>query len=332
MPRHSLVLLAGFLGASLSAQEPRPWTDRAPHQVRFVEVEPAVKLELLDFGGSGPPVVFLSGLGDTGHSFDDFAPRLTDRWHVYALTRRGYGASSHPESGYTIRRLAADVHAVLDTLHLVRATLIGHSIGGDELTRIGSTWPERVTGLIYLDGAYDRVDLLTRLIGSDWPADPPMTAADSASPEAVRAYLAQIYGFRLNEAELHQWYVYDARGRMVRQTTPDSIGMQLVLPSVEHPAYARLRAPVLAFYNMATSPAAIFPRYQAADSAYRARAMNAFHRSAQWTADEEARLRRELPRARIIELRDSNHYVFVVSEAEVLREIRAFLLSLPDAR
>lgn len=331
MRRRSLTLLAALCGASLSAQEPRPWTDQAPHQVRFVAVEPGVKLEVLDFGGSGPPVVFLSGLGDTGHSFDDFAPRLTDHWHVYALTRRGYGVSSHPESGYTIPRLAADVHVVLDSLHLSRATLIGHSIGGDELTKIGSTWPERVTSLIYLDGAYDRVDLLTRLIGSDWPADPPMTAADSASPEAVRAYLAQIYGFQLNEAELHQWYVYDARGRMVRQTTPDSIGMQLVLPTVEHPAYARLRAPVLAFYNVPTSPAAMFPRYGTGDSAYRARAMNAFHRSAQWAAEEEARLRREAPGARIIELRDSNHYVFVVSEAEVLREMRAFLSSLPSA-
>lgn len=332
MLRHNLVLLAGLLGASLSAQEPQPWTDRAPHQARFVQVEPGVQLEVLDFGGSGPPVVLLSGLGDTGHSFDDFAPRLSDRWHVYAITRRGYGASSHPPSGYTIPRLATDVHAVLDSLRLTRVTLIGHSIGGDELTRIGITWPDRVAHLIYLDGAYDRVGLLTRLIGTDWPDDPPMTAADSASPEAVRAYLAQIYGFRLNEAEIHQWYVYDARGRMLRQSTPDSIGMKLVVPSVEHPAYAKLRAPVLAFYNVPTSPAALFPRYGTGDSAYRARAMHAFHRSAQWTADEEARLRRELPGARIIELRDSNHYVFVVSEAEVLRGIRDFLLSVPDAR
>jgi pimeloyl-ACP methyl ester carboxylesterase len=330
MRRNSLRLhagiLTGFLGAAMAPQQPAAWVDRAPHQARFVQVEPEVKLEVLDFGGSGPPVVFLSGLGDTGHSFDDFAPKFTDRWHVYAITRRGYGASSHPASGYTIGRLADDVRAVLDTLHINRATLIGHSIGGDELTRIASTWPERVARLVYLDGAYDRVGLMTRLIGSDWPEDPPMTAADSASPEAVRSYLAQIYGFRLNEAEIHQWFEFDARGRMLRQTTPDSLGMARVVPFLEHPAYTRVRAPVLAFYNVPTSPASLFPRYAAGDSSYRARATNAFNRSVRWTTEERARLRREIPGARIVELRNSNHYVFVVSEAEVLRETRAFLL------
>lgn len=323
--RRRTSFLAGLLGVILMPQQLVVWTDRAPHQQRFVQVEPDVKLEVLDFGGSGPPVVFLSGLGDTGHSFDDFAPKFTDRWHVYAITRRGYGASSHPTSGYAIPRLAADVRAVLDSLHIDRAALIGHSIGGDELTKIASTWPERVVRLVYLDGAYDRVGLMDRLIGRDWPDDPPMTSADSASPEAVRTYLAQIYGFRLNEAEIHQWYEYDARGRMIRQITPDSIGMKLVVPSVEHPAYARITAPVLAFYNVPTSPAALFPRYRQGDSSYRARATNAFRRSVRWTSEERARLRREIPGARIIVLKNSNHYVFVTSEAEVLRETRAFL-------
>ncbi len=319
-------LLAGLLGATAVPQQPVAWTDRAPHRERFIQVEPDVKLEVLDFGGSGPPVVFLSGLGDTAHSFDDFAPKFTDRWHVYAITRRGYGVSSHPASGYAIPRLAADVRTVLDSLHIGRAILIGHSIGGDELTRIASTWPERVAKLVYLDAAHDRVGLLDRLIGTDWPDDPVMTRADSASPEAVQAYLVQIYGFRLNEAEIHQWYQFDARGRMLRQTTPDSVGTRLVLPYVEHPAYRRIRAPVLAFYNVPTSPAALFPRYDRGDSAYRARATSAFRRSSRWADEERARLRREIPGARIIELRDSNHYVFVVSEAEVLRETRAFLL------
>jgi hypothetical protein len=53
--------------------------------------------------------------------------------------------------------------------------------------------------------------------------------------------------------------------------------------------------------------------------------MNAFMRSSRWAAEERARLKREIPGARIVDLRDSNHYVFVVSEAEVLRETRAFL-------
>jgi pimeloyl-ACP methyl ester carboxylesterase len=303
-----------------------PWTDPAPHRVRWVTVAPGVRLEVLDFGGSGPPVLFLSGLGDTGHSFDDFAPKLTDHWHVYTVTRRGYGASSHPSEGYEMSRLAADVHAVLDGLHLRRVTLIGHSLGGDEITKVAATWPERVEKLVYLDAAHDRVGLLERLIGNDWPEDPLMSSADSASPEAVRRYLATIYGFRLNAAEIRQWYVFGDDGKMLRLRTPDSVGMRLILPQVEHPAYAKIRAPVLAFYNVPTTPAAFFPRYALGDSAYRARADAAFARSDAWAATERARLRREIPGARIVELPNSNHYVFVVSEAEVLRETRKFLL------
>ena len=56
-----------------------------------------VRLHYLDFGGTGANrVVLLAGLGNTAHAFDDFAPALTDRFHVIALTRRGFGESSHP--------------------------------------------------------------------------------------------------------------------------------------------------------------------------------------------------------------------------------------------
>src|SRR5439155_8228335 len=79
-----------------------PWVDPSPHRVRFVSVAPEVRLEVLDWGGSGPPLVFLSGLQDVAHGFDDFAPRFIDHHHVIAITRRGYGYSSQPRSGYDL--------------------------------------------------------------------------------------------------------------------------------------------------------------------------------------------------------------------------------------
>ena len=68
----------------------------------MVRVAPGVRLHYLDFGGpaGAPTILFLAGLGNTAHSFDDFAPRFTDKFHVVALTRRGFGESDHPESGY----------------------------------------------------------------------------------------------------------------------------------------------------------------------------------------------------------------------------------------
>jgi pimeloyl-ACP methyl ester carboxylesterase len=45
---------------------------------------------VLDWGGTGPPLVFLAGLGNTAHVFDHFAHQFTDRFRVLGVTRRGY--------------------------------------------------------------------------------------------------------------------------------------------------------------------------------------------------------------------------------------------------
>lgn len=70
--------------------------DSSAHKVQLVTVEQGVQLEVLDWGGSGRPLIFLAGAGDTAHRVDGFAPRFTGQHHVYGITRRGVGASSKP--------------------------------------------------------------------------------------------------------------------------------------------------------------------------------------------------------------------------------------------
>src|SRR5919197_6345730 len=111
------------------------WHDSSPHRVQLVTVEPGVQLEVLDWGGTGRPVVLLAGLGMTAHVFDGFAEKLTQSCHVYGITRRGYGASSRPASGYTEERLAQDDLRVFDALKLDHPVVAGHSIAGDELSQ-----------------------------------------------------------------------------------------------------------------------------------------------------------------------------------------------------
>ena len=149
----SVLLLISPTGP-LSAQQPLVWHDSSPHTVQFVTVDENVKLEVLDWGGAGRPLVLLAGLGNTAHVFDDFAPKLTPEYHVYGITRRGYGASSAPASGYSADRRGDDVLAVLDELKMDRPVLVGHSIAGDELSSVGTRHPERVAGLVYLDAGY----------------------------------------------------------------------------------------------------------------------------------------------------------------------------------
>ena len=70
--------------------------DRSAHKVEFVTVDRNVKLVVVDWGGSGRPVIFLAGLGDTAHNFDQLAPEFTQSHHVYGITRRGFGNSGSP--------------------------------------------------------------------------------------------------------------------------------------------------------------------------------------------------------------------------------------------
>ena len=134
------------------------WLDSSPHRTQFIAVENNIKLEVLDWGGSGRPLVLLAGLGNTAHVFDDFAPKLSGTYHVYGITRRGFGASSAPlpsgDAMYSADRLGDDVLAVMNALKLNRPVLAGHSLGGEELSSVGSRHPERVAGLIYLDAGY----------------------------------------------------------------------------------------------------------------------------------------------------------------------------------
>jgi non-heme chloroperoxidase len=129
--------------------------DESTHSVRFITADRNVKLEVLDWGGSGQILILLAGLNADAHMWDKFAPKLVAAgYHVYGISRRGFGESSVPLSGYSADRLGDDVLAVIKSLKLRRPVLVGHSIAGEELSSIGSRFPQKVAGLIYLDAAY----------------------------------------------------------------------------------------------------------------------------------------------------------------------------------
>jgi non-heme chloroperoxidase len=150
-----LVCLSRMVRAQGTASHTVP--DTSPHTSHMISVENGVQLEVLDWGGTGRPLVLLAGKGFTAHEFDQFAPTLTTKYHVYGITRRGYGNSSTPpptDENYSADRLGDDVLAVTDRLKLTRPVLVGHSIAGEELSSIGTRAPDKVAGLVYLDAGY----------------------------------------------------------------------------------------------------------------------------------------------------------------------------------
>ena len=162
----TLLALTLLVPSSAFTQAPGGWHDPSPHKVQFIRVQKDVRLEVLDWGGSGRPVVLLAGAGCTAHIFDDFAPKLTDMAHVYGITRRGFGASGRPETvrDYKQERLAEDVLDVIRALNLQSPLLVGHSMAGGEMTTLADQNSDLLGGLVYLDAAGDP---------KDWPADDP---------------------------------------------------------------------------------------------------------------------------------------------------------------
>src|SRR5215211_7156735 len=125
------------------------------HKSDFVNLN-GIRLHYLDWGGKGPTLIFLTGMGASAYIFNKIAPRFTDELHVLALTRRGHGDSDCPATGYDADTLTEDIRQFMDHLHIEKASLAGHSLAGVELTHFAATYPNRVEKMIYLDALDDR--------------------------------------------------------------------------------------------------------------------------------------------------------------------------------
>ncbi|WP_087622928.1 alpha/beta hydrolase [Aeromicrobium sp. PE09-221] len=104
-----------------------------------------------DTGGDGRPVVLIHGWPLSGASWSGQVPALTDAgYRVISYDRRGFGASSKPDDGYDYDTFTADLAALLDSLDLTDATLVGFSMGGGEVARyLGTRGSERIRSAVF---------------------------------------------------------------------------------------------------------------------------------------------------------------------------------------
>lgn len=117
----------------------------------FIHVE-GLRLHLLDFGGTGPLILLLHGILGNGWMWHDVAPRLTDLGHVLALDFRGYGDSQWSRGEqYASEDHASDVQAVLDTLGMGAAAIVGFSSGGLVGLGLAARCPALVSRLVMVD-------------------------------------------------------------------------------------------------------------------------------------------------------------------------------------
>jgi 4,5:9,10-diseco-3-hydroxy-5,9,17-trioxoandrosta-1(10),2-diene-4-oate hydrolase len=110
-------------------------------------------LRVLD-SGAGSAVVFVHGLGASIYAWRTvLRPVLQAGHRVVAFDNRGFGFSERPDSGYSRAAYARLVVALLDSLGIAEAVLVGHSMGGAISAQVAIDHPERVRGLVLIGSA-----------------------------------------------------------------------------------------------------------------------------------------------------------------------------------
>jgi pimeloyl-ACP methyl ester carboxylesterase len=312
-----------------AAIERSSWSDKSPHEVSSVAVEPGVRVEVLDWRAGDQAdklVLFLiPGLGGTVHSYDEIAPKLARKYGVIGMTRRGVGGSSKPDHGYDIARLSQDVIEVLDTLGIESPVLVGHSLGGEELSYLGANHPQRFAGLIYLDAAYDRTTTSKegRATNALLPARPPPRPSDLVSYEALKEYVRRTEGSArtIPEGELIASYDFDSGA-----VKHDPLYLDAIEMGLQPPDYPRIPLPALAIYAVSTSPESKMEAwYDRNDPVIQQTVAKFFQWEKQLKAEQIARFGEGIADSEVLILEDADHWIFVSHEEEVLNAIDAFV-------
>lgn len=103
-------------------------------------------------GGQGPTIVLLHGFAADKNVWLKTAKLLTPHFHLIIPDLPGWGDSSQvPDASYNIDAQAGRLDAFVQTLHLQRFLLVGHSMGGAIAGVYASEHPEHVAALALLD-------------------------------------------------------------------------------------------------------------------------------------------------------------------------------------
>ena len=274
--------------------------DQAGHKldrVRSGDVEIACRL----FGKPGrTPVLIAHGLSFFSYDWIGIAAELATDRPVAAMDMRGFGESGwSPGKDYSLPAFAGDFAAVMDGLGWAKAVLLGHSMGGRNAACFAAGHSARTAALVLVDytpsnapaGSQRTAERVGRTPDSFPTIDAAMAyfgapAAARARFEAVLASLPS-GGFALKRDH----YFRDQFRRVLETGERPKLGADL------WQVLARVTAPALVIRGA---------------------------RSDLFGEDSIARMRRELPQFRLVEV-DAGHNIPGDNPSGLLRETRAFL-------
>jgi pimeloyl-ACP methyl ester carboxylesterase len=203
----------------------------------------------------------------------------------------------------------------MDSMNIRRAILVGHSIGGYELTHFGAMYPDRVIGLIYLDAGSDRVaeDSIRKALGvaaqptsttSPSPQRIMPTDADSASPKAAWAYRQRVGLTDNTEQAVRASYFYEGFNPYLGNYNPVPAKMLAEIAAGERTPFAKVLAPAIFIFAGTNDPVALAHR--------------------QFVS-------RELKGSEMVSIPGARHLIFISHPDLVESYMKEFLSKLPGA-
>jgi pimeloyl-ACP methyl ester carboxylesterase len=208
----------------------------------------------------------------------------------------------------------------MQALRIERPVLVGHSLAGEELSSIGSRFPNKVSGLIYLDAAVS------------WAFYDPAHPQVEIEMNGIKKRIEEIEAGGVDEQEkLRELEIAIAKFETVLHQNNEDVKTMPPLPprspiqaalnfGVEK--YTSIPVPVLAIFACPHDWSHFFPN----DPERRATRLAAD--TARCTAQAEA-FARGVPTARVVRIPNADHYVYRSNEAQVIEEMKKFLSTLP---
>ena len=111
------------------------------------------KLNYIEAGPEGPPVILLHGLGGDVTNWSFAIPAISAKNHVIAIDQIGFGASDKPAIAYRVGTLVDFLGGFMKKTGIAKATLVGNSLGGWTAAAFALAHPEMVDKLVLVDAA-----------------------------------------------------------------------------------------------------------------------------------------------------------------------------------
>jgi len=231
-----LTAIAVFTSSLVSAQPAPPHSAPAswgPISINLEEYDYPYPVEYMNFNvygedvriaymdvaptgsANGHTVIFHHGGYYYGWYWEDQIRALSEEgYRVIAKDRLGWGKSSKPEITYSINLWASNTARLMDHLGIEQAALVGHSIGGQMVTRFAFLYPERITHLVTVN----QVGLTDRRGGRGFQ---PLTGEVDANPDMEAVYASLVKWAEKNYVKWSPDYLEHMRIRYGQRLSGD---------------------------------------------------------------------------------------------------------------